>query len=86
MTTYVAYDNPMGALSRRYAVYRAGEVVDRLSTKQAALRRAIQFCEKNLPERLAMCPATWPNVVARAVADQQSAEQLKAELTKEQQK
>lgn len=66
MVTFVAYDNPMQALSKRYAVFRDGEVVDWKSTKPAAIRRAIFLCGQNLEERLAMNPSKWPQIVKKA--------------------
>jgi hypothetical protein len=80
MATFVAYDNPMQALSKRYAVFREGEVVDRKSTKKAALRRAIFFCNQNLEVRLAMDPIKWSQIVERAKVDAADIKTLEAEL------
>lgn len=80
MKTFVIYDNPMQALSRRYAVFRGGSVVDRMSTRASALRRAIFFCQQNLKERLGMDPAKWSQIVAGAKQDQEDIVQLKNEL------
>ena len=80
MATFVAYDNPMQALTKRYAVFRNGTVIDRLSTRKAALRRAIYFCRQNLDVRLSMNESKWPMIVAGARHDHADALRLESEL------
>lgn len=80
MATFVAYDNPMQALTTRYAIFRDGAIVDRKSTKQAALRRAISFCRSNLDLRLSMDAKKWRQIVERAKIDLEDAIRLEEEL------
>lgn len=80
MSTWVIYSNPGRALTTRYAVVRDGSVVDRKSTRQAALVRAVFFCRQNLETRLAMDPMKWPQIIERAQQDREDAEMMEKEL------
>lgn len=80
MRTWVMHSNPMRALTNRYAVVREGHILDRKSTREAALRRAIFFCRQDLETRLNLDPVKWAQIVATAKQDETDARALEMEL------